>query len=139
MSLLEVLIALAIFLGAMATLSEIASQGMRVATEVQWESEAVLRAESQMNAVLAGVLPMQSAQAVFEDNAKWQWNLVAAADSLHPDLLRLDMQVTHLDSAGQPTYTFALARYVRNPDVYLNAASSSSSSDGSSLLQGVLP
>jgi len=134
LSLLEVLISLAIFLAALAAISQIATQGMRVASEVQWESSAVLRAEGQMNSVIAGVLPMQAASGTFEDDAKWQWTLAVASDGLHPDLVRLDMQVSHLDTAGRPTYSFTLARYVRNPDVFL---STSEPSAGASLLQGV--
>jgi len=136
LTLLEVVISLAIFMGALAAISQIASQGMRVATEVQWESEAVLRAESQMNSVVVGVLPMQSASGTFEDNSQWQWNLITATDTLHPDLIRLEMQVSHLNSAGKPTMTFALVRSVRNPDVFLNSGTESSSS---SILQDLVP
>lgn len=135
LSLLEVLISLAIFLGALAALSQIASQGMSVATEVQWESEAVLRAEGQLNSVLAGVLPMQAASGTFEDNPVWQWNLAVTSGDLHPDLLRLDMQVAHMAGSRQ-TYAFTLTRYVRNPDVFL---STSGSSGSSSLLEGIVP
>lgn len=136
LSLLEVLISLAIFLAAVAALSQIGSQGMQVATEVQWESEAVLRAEGQMNAVLAGALPMQAASGTFEDNARWQWNLTVTAGDLHPDLLRLDMLVAHLDAGNRQTYAFTLTRYVRDPDVFLSTGESSGSS---SLLEGVVP
>ena len=126
---------MAIFLGALAALSQIANQGMSVATEVQWESEAVLRAEGQMNSVLAGVLPMQAASGTFEDDPVWQWNLTVTAGDLHPDLLRLDMQVAHM-AGNRQTYAFTLARYVRNPDVFL---STSESSGSSSLLEGIVP
>lgn len=136
LSLLEVLISLAIFLAALAALSQIGSQGMQVATEVQWESEAVLRAEGQMNSVLAGVLPTQAASGAFEDDPRWQWNLTVTAGDLHPDLLRLDMQVAHLDAGGRQTYAFTLARYVRDPDVFL---STSESEGSSSLLEGIVP
>lgn len=136
LSLLEVLISLAIFLAALAALSQIGNQGMQVSTEVQWESEAVLRAEGQMNSVLAGVLPMQAASGAFADNPKWQWNLAVTAGDLHPDLLRLDMQVAHLDSGGRQTFAFTLARYVRDPDVFL---STSESEGSSSLLEGIVP
>ena len=135
LSLLEVLISLAIFLAALAALSQIGSQGMSVATEVQWESEAVLRAEGQMNSVLAGVLPMQAASGTFEDDPTWQWNLTVTAGDLHPDLMRLDMQVAHV-AGNRQTYAFTLARYVRNPDVFLSTSGSSSSS---SLLEGIVP
>lgn len=136
LSLLEVLISLAIFLAALAAISQIATQGMRVASEVQWESGAVLRAEGQMNSVISGVLPMQAATGKFTDDAKWEWTLAVTSDGLHPDLLRLDVQVNHLDSGGKPNYTFTLARYVRNPDVFLST-SSESESGASSLLQGI--
>ena len=134
LTLLEVLISMAIFMGAMAAISQIASQGMQVSTQAQWESEAVLRAESQMNSVICGAAPMQTGTGTFEDDAKWQWNLAANTDSLHPDLLRLEMQLSHLDAAGHPNYVFVLVRSVRNPSVYTSATTT-----GATLPSGLTP
>ncbi len=121
-TLFEVVLALAIFLGAMAVISQVLENGSRAATKAQLSSNAVIRCERRMNEVLAGVLPLSSEQnAPFEDDSSWQWTL-NVADSGIPYLLETEMIVEHLDSNGMTNTTFRLTRLMRDPQIYEDAA-----------------
>ncbi len=124
-TLLEVVIALAIFLGAVAVISEIVSTGSRAAIRAQLQSEAVLRAETRLHEVVAGVYPLEIVQGVaFEDDPKWQWSLLIL-DGPHPDVLHLEVTAAHVRSSGTVDAEFTLARLMRDPLLFIDAAASS--------------
>ncbi len=121
-TLFEVVLALAIFLGAVAVIGQVLQNGSRAATQAQLSSDAVIRCERRMNEVLAGVLPLSSEQkAPFEDDPNWQWSL-NVVDSGIPYLLETEMVVEHLDSGGRINNTFRLTRLMRDPQIYEDAA-----------------
>jgi type II secretory pathway pseudopilin PulG len=95
MSLLEVFIALAIFIAALAVITQIISTGSRASTKAQLQSEATLRAESCMAEAIAGVIPLQN------------------------------------EVNGLAT----LKRIIRDPQIYLDAAGSTSNDNALDLLK----
>lgn len=73
-TLLEVILALAILAGAVAILGEVMSIASRSASDAQAESEAQLLANSVMDEMLAGYVPLaQQTQQPLESNAAIPW------------------------------------------------------------------
>ncbi|MFG0335102.1 MAG: hypothetical protein ACF8TS_17225 [Maioricimonas sp. JB049] len=127
-TLFEVVLALTIFFGAVAVIAQIVDTGSRAATQAQRNSEAVVRCESKMNEVVAGVIPPQSvSSSTFDDDPLWQWQL-SVIEGPHLDLLELTVIVTHVRNNGLVDAEYVLTRYIRDPELYLEAASSSNES-----------
>ncbi|RMG33986.1 MAG: prepilin-type N-terminal cleavage/methylation domain-containing protein [Planctomycetota bacterium] len=73
-SLLEVILALAIFVGAAAVVGQLWQVATRAALQNELQTEAVVRAESVLNEVLSGVHALTSqADQPFEDDPSWTW------------------------------------------------------------------
>lgn len=139
-SLFEVVLALAIFTGAMTAIAQILRTGSRAAVRAQLESEAVLLCERRMNEVVSGVLPLEGVDhAPFDNRSNWFWTLTLS-DSGVVNLLKLEVSVEHAGDNGTNRVGYRLTRLMRDPQVYVDAAnaeaatattgSSSSSSSG---------
>lgn len=136
MTLLEVVIALALFLAAMSAIAEILRMGSDSSVKAQLQAEAALLGESKLNEVVAGIVPMTSVQSqAFESSPKWTWTLTVEDDTTL-SLKHLVLTVQHLDSADKPNHEVKFARWVRDPLVFQQSDSSSSALD---TLQSVLP
>ncbi|MCA9024402.1 MAG: hypothetical protein KDA86_04240 [Planctomycetaceae bacterium] len=121
-TLFEVLLALGIFLGAIAAIGQVINVGTLAATEGQLRSEAILRCEAKLAEVIAGVEPMVAVQEQpFVDDGRWLWSL-SIIDGPHPDLLQLDVSVTHQQLSRTENAGFTLTRLVRNPQLFIDAA-----------------
>lgn len=121
-TLFEVVLALAVFLGAFAAIAQILDVGRQAAVEGQLENEAVLRAQSKLAEVLAGIEPMSAVQGqAFEDDPNWSWSLTIS-DGPHVDLLGLAIQVQHVRPTGSLDAAFILHRLVRDPQLFIDAA-----------------
>lgn len=140
MSLLEVLIALAIFLAATAIISQLVSTGSQAAIGAQFKAEATRRCETVMAEAVSGALPLESTGATpFEDDPQWSW-LLNVTDGPVADLFQVQATVTRPLRYGQPPITFTLVRWVRNPELWTQStASSTSGTTTSSTSTGVTP
>lgn len=134
MSLLEVFVALAIFIAALAVITQIISTGSRASARAQFQSEATLRAESCMAEAIAGIIPMQNDKKSFDDDATWQWSL-AVEGGPHVDTLLLTVIADHTTGNGRVNGTATLRRVIRDPQLYLNAASATTNSSALDLLE----
>ena len=124
-SLLEVVLALAIFAGAMVAVGRIIDLGRQAAGRAQTVSEAVMRSETVMSEVVAGVTPMQSVSgSTFPDDSNWEWDL-GVVDSGQTDLMQITVTVrrTKVDSAS-----FSLVRLMRRPDLFDDATTGAAAS-----------
>ena len=136
MTLLEVVIALALFLAAMSAIAEILRMGSDSSVKAQLQAEAALLGESKLNEVVAGIIPLTSVQSqAFEDSPKWTWTL-SVEDDTTLSLKHVLLKVQHLNSAGKPDHEVQFARWMRDPIVFQQSGSSSSALD---TLQSVLP
>jgi prepilin-type N-terminal cleavage/methylation domain-containing protein len=118
LTLLEVLISLLIFVGAMAAIGQLISNGVRGAVQSRLETQAILRCESKVAEVVAGVIPLQPTGAVpFPDNPSWTWSLQMQPGP-HPDLLLFQVTVEHAAGSNVGRTTFRLTRLLRNPQLY---------------------
>jgi general secretion pathway protein I len=123
LTLLEVLLSLLIFVGAMAAIGQLVSNGVRAALHSRMQTQAILRCESKVAEVVGGVVPFQTAVGVpFPDDPNWTWSLQVQPGP-HPSLLRMDVKVDHAAQNGLGRTTFTLSRLLRDPQIYLDAES----------------
>ena len=132
LTLFEVLLSLAIFVMALAAIGQLVSNGMRGAVRARLETQAVLRCESKLAEVLAGIEPLQLMNNVaFADDPSWTWSLMIAAGPTE-DLLDLELLVQHPASSGAGQVSFALRRLMRDPEAMSTTSSSTDSSQSTS-------
>ncbi len=127
MTLFEVLIALAIFLAALAAISQLIHVGTIASADGQLQTEAILRGETKLAEIVAGVEPMDSvSQQMFADDEsrRWSWSL-SVLDGPHLDTLQLSVTVTHVRENGSMDASFTLDRLVRDPQIFADAAAAS--------------
>ncbi len=121
LTLFEVLLSLSIFLGAMAVLSQLWHNGVRASVQAQLRTQAVLRCESKLSEVVAGILPLQSvSDTPFEDDPNWNWNLQATLGP-HADVWLVVVNVSHPGQGGLSSCGHQLMRLVRDPQVWVDA------------------
>ncbi|MCA9004126.1 MAG: hypothetical protein KDA70_02545 [Planctomycetaceae bacterium] len=123
LTLLEVLISLSIFLGALTALSQLIGIGSRAAVQTQLKTQAIFRCQSILAEVLAGARPMESvAMAAFDDdNEYWKWSLnVEPGD--YDNMLRLTVLVQYIGDSETVSTSYQLIRQVRDPAMLLDAA-----------------
>lgn len=121
-TLFEVVLALAIFLGATAVIGQVLQNGSRAAAKAQLTAEASIRCERRMNEILSGVLPLAAVQsAPFEDDPAWLWT-VNLLDTSVLSLLEVQVTVEHQDSQGFSNMSVGLNRLLKDPQIYEDAA-----------------
>lgn len=138
LTLLEVILALVIFVSAMAAVGQLVSNGVRGALQSRFRLQAALLCEAKVAEVVAGALPLQASQGIFPEDTAWSWT-VAVTPSEIQGLLRLEVTVERQAPASRAKVSYAIARYVRDPQLYYaaeeeaaaNAAEESSSSSES--------
>ncbi|MFK7777319.1 MAG: prepilin-type N-terminal cleavage/methylation domain-containing protein [Gimesia sp.] len=134
LTLLEVLISLSIFLGALAAISQLISTGSRAALQAQMRTQAIIKCQSKLAEVLAGVQPMESVSlATFdEDNDNWKWSLnVEPGD--YENVLKLMVTVQYTGESETIFSSYQLMRQVRDPAMLLDAANTVESASESNL------
>lgn len=121
-SLLEVLLAMGIFLTAFVALSQLSSNGMNAAVEARLTTNAILRCESKLAELVAAVEPLEDvADQPFQDDESWTWTLQTAAGP-HADLKNITVIVRY-DGGNQLASTaYSISRLIRDPVVYEMAA-----------------
>lgn len=125
LSLLEVLISVAVFMGAMTAIMFALNVGQRAEVSARLQSEAVLRCESVMGEIVAGVSEaVSSDDNVFSDDetGTWYWSADVTAGGAS-GLLQVTVVVEHRpEMTGEPNAAFSLVRYMRDPQLFLDAA-----------------
>lgn len=115
-TLYEVVLSLALFSGALAALGSLATTGTRAALRTRLETQAVLRAESKLAEVLAGIEPLQATGgAAFDDAAPgWAWDL-AVSSGPRPDLVIVEVTAHHTNGSDVVDASHKLTRLLRDP------------------------
>jgi len=107
----------------MAALGQLLSNGVRGAVTARLQTQAILRCESVLSEIVAGVHPFQPASQVpFEDDPQWTWDVSIEASD-YPGLFQLTCSVHHAPSdpsiqTGLTNISFTLYRLVRDPQVF---------------------
>lgn len=120
LTLFEVLISLVIFIGAMAAIGQLVSNGVRAALQARFQTQAAMMCEAKLAEVVAGVVPLTQSQAAYPDDPDWSWSLALAAAPV-PGLLKVDVTVQRQGTNAKGKVVFTMARYIRDPQVYVAA------------------
>lgn len=129
MTLLEIVLSIAIFFGAIAALSQLAWNGTRAAIQARLNTQATIRCEAKLNAVLAGAEPMQArANISFPDDPSWTWSQVVTQSS-QPELVQLDVTVSHRGTSRMANTSVTLRRWARQQSLFAQGASQQQSEE----------
>ncbi|MFM9964981.1 MAG: hypothetical protein ACKV2Q_27590 [Planctomycetaceae bacterium] len=121
LTLLEVLLSLGLFLGALAALSQLWYGGVRASVQARLGTQAILRCESKLNEVVAGAVPLQSTSATpFEDDSTWSWKLQVTPGP-HLNVFLVVVTVSHPGQGGLSASGHQLSRLIRDPQVFIDA------------------
>jgi general secretion pathway protein I len=137
-TLYEVVIALVIFSGAIAAISQAVSTGMRAAVQSRLKSQAILLAQSKMQEVIAGVVPRQSvAESAFTEPQLdgWKWGL-SVKPGPHTGVMLVEVEVTYQLSGPSIDGSFSMERLVRDPTAFVTSeAADIANAQATALLQ----
>lgn len=101
LSLLEVLIALAIFLYSLVAIARLVDAGVDRAVEMDLRSYGALLAQSKLAQATAGAIPLSSQpETTDEDDPDWTWAMQADADAI-PNLFRVTVTVARATAGGR--------------------------------------
>jgi hypothetical protein len=120
LSLFEVVVALAIFMGALAAIGQLVSVGARGAVEAKLHSQAVIRCETTMGEVLAGYIVLRNTSGTFADNPAWTWN-VSVSSTSHSGLYLIEVTATHSGQSSTRKVSYSIRRFIRDPGVEMAA------------------
>ncbi|MFO0944692.1 MAG: prepilin-type N-terminal cleavage/methylation domain-containing protein [Planctomycetota bacterium] len=105
-SLLEVLVALAIFVGSVAALSRLVLLGVENAEYSRWQAEAMMIAECRLAELQSGILTVNSVGTYPSTEAVgWQWTMSATSEAL-TGLYRVQFEIKNI--SGGPGDGFFL-------------------------------
>lgn len=114
LTLLEVLVSLAILGGVVAAIGPLTSNALRAAVRAEGETEAAVRCQSQLDAILSGVLPMQAtAPTVWPDDPRWSWSVDLVPHST--PMLSLLTVIVQREDAERSGVRCVLQRLMRTP------------------------
>jgi len=122
LSLLEVLVSVAIFLGAMTSIMYALTLGQDAEIAARLRSEAVIRCEAVMGELIAGVSELESsADNPFQDDdtGNWTWTSDVSSEAGN-GLLEVRVVVEHRPGGMEPNASFSLVRYVRDPQLFID-------------------
>ena len=124
LTLLEVLISVAIFLGALTAIMQLLNTGQQSEVSARLKTEAVLRCEAKMAEIVSGIEEATSSdEQKFPDDeiGHWQWSAEVGNGSA-TSLLMITVTVEHLPDGKNPNASFTLTRYMRDPQLFIDAA-----------------
>ncbi|MBS0260606.1 MAG: hypothetical protein JSS02_01515 [Planctomycetes bacterium] len=114
MSLFEVVISLAILMGALAAIGQLISTGARGAVDAKLHSQAVIRCETTMAEIQSGYMGLRSTTGTFTDDPNWTWS-VAVSSTQHSGLYLVEVKSEHKGTSSMGQVSFALRRFIRDP------------------------
>ena len=124
LSLLEVLISVAIFLGALTAIMQLLNSGQQSEVSARLKTEATLRCEAKMAEFVSGIEEaVSSDKQKFPDDeiGNWQWS-AEVSNGNATSLLKITVTVEHLPDGKNPNAAFTLNRYMRDPQLFIDAA-----------------
>lgn len=116
LTLLEVILAIAIFGVAMVALGQLVQLGSQAARDARDLAEAQVLCDTKVSELRAGILPLQSASAAeIETAPRWQYSVTVTAAEL-PGLLLVEVTVNQDPTQFSRPTQFTLVRYMPDPD-----------------------
>lgn len=121
-TLLEVVIAVAVLLGAITALFQLINVGHRSSIQSKLRSDAVLIAETKMNEAVGGIIEMQSSsEEELEDYPGWLWSLTVDDAGLD-GLLQVTVTVRRDTTDVSAEHEYSMTRLLRDPQMFIDAA-----------------
>jgi hypothetical protein len=121
-TLLEVLLATAIFMGSLTAILQVMRVGHDSRISAKLDSEAALRCESLMGELVSGISPLTSeSNQPFTDSENWRYS-VTVEEGPGESLLLISVRVEHVIAEQLPNSAFLLVRLMRDPQLFLDAA-----------------
>ncbi len=117
LSLLEVLVALAIFLLSFVAIGRLVTLATDHALDIQQQSQATRLAQSKLNEVIAGAESLQGGSGSFDEDPSWQWTVATEQSSDVPNLWTVTVTVTHPGGEGGEDVTATLSQMVIDPSI----------------------
>lgn len=131
LTLLEVLLATAIFLGSITAIMQVLRIGHDSRISAKLDAEAAVRCESKLGEYVSGITPLVAeSDAPFLDSSEWFYTSTLEEGG-GESLLKLTVLVEHKPNGQQPTSYFQLTRLIRDPELFLEAALSAASAEDS--------
>jgi hypothetical protein len=91
--------------------------------QARLKTQAIIRCEAKLAEVLSGAQPLQpSSRVAFPDNSAWTWTLSITESPSYPDLLQLDVTVSHSGNSRMANTEYTLRRWMRDPSLFMDAA-----------------
>ena len=126
LTLIEVIVSTAIFLGAMTAIFSLMDIGHQARISAGLDAEAALRCEGVLGELVSGIKPLASVDSeAFEDNENWRYS-VLVDDANGEGLMQLTVVVEHVIGENDPNSSFQIKRLMRDPQMFLDAAMESS-------------
>jgi general secretion pathway protein I len=124
LTLYEVVIALAIFSGAIVALFEALSTATRAALQARIQSQAVLLAETKMAEVVAGVLPpTSSGDVAFTDAGLDGWSYsINVTPATHSGINQVEVSVKCSQAPNSIDASFTMTRLLRDQQAFVTSA-----------------
>ncbi len=129
LSLIEVLLALGIFVMSIVAIGRLVDMGMDREIESRFLIRASRLAQSKMGEVVSGVIPISQASSgsgTFDTEPEWSWSMTSVQQSA-PNLYLITVTVSR-DNRGQP-FKLDLAQMVIDPLMLGNAQPATSTTD----------
>lgn len=134
LSLLEVIVALAIFLFSLVAISQLMDQGANMAVEMDERSHAAMLVQSKLAELSAGSEQLVShGESAIDGETDWYWSLTAEADTV-PGLYRVAVTVHKDTPRGRVEVTFS--QIVLDPNQRGSTDSSSTGADSTNTTNG---
>ncbi|MCS7020924.1 MAG: prepilin-type N-terminal cleavage/methylation domain-containing protein [Gemmataceae bacterium] len=116
LSLIEVLLALAIFLTALVAIARLVDMGADLELEARYQSRGARLAQAKLAEVECGIVPLESGSGTFDgDDANWNWTLTVQSADI-PNLYLVSVSVSR-EVKGQ-TVTVTLSQYILDPTLW---------------------
>jgi general secretion pathway protein I len=125
-SLMEVILALAIFLMSLVAIAGLVDMGMERQIDSQLQVRATRLAQSKMSEIVSGALPMSATSGNFDNESEWSFN-VNAQPYGPPNLYQVTVTVSR-DNRGQ-TFEYTLVQMVINPTMTGSAQMATTTTD----------
>src|SRR5262245_56385775 len=127
LTLLEVIVALAIFLMALIGIGQLITMASDRAVETQQQGHAVQLCQTQLAKVAAGITPLQSpSDTPCEEDSEWNYTVNCEQDSAIQGLWRVQVQVSRQRSDGTRIEA-SMSQFVLDPSIRGSTADSTPS------------
>lgn len=127
-SLLEVLLATAIFSMSLVAILNLMNLGHDSRLSARLDAEATLRCEQIMGELISGYRDMSSeTEQAFDDSDEWVYT-TTIEDGPGESLLMVTVLVEHQIQNGQNNAYFQITRFIRDPQMFIDAQTSSAES-----------